>query len=73
MVVYPFTHGSTSVGLRSNQRINGLVFAEGRLRLMTSDRKRLISDSFYLHVYRRRDGHWEMIEGASTPVPQSSQ
>jgi len=57
----------------SATRINGLVFAEGRLRLMTSDRKRLISDSFYLHVYRRRDGHWEMIEGASTPVPQSSQ
>src|ERR1700757_4469735 len=35
----------------SATRINGLVFAEGRLRLMTSDRKRLISDSFYLHVY----------------------
>ena len=57
----------------SATQVNGLVFAEGRLKLMTIDRKRLISDSVYLHVYRRSAGHWEMIEGASTPVPQSGQ
>ena len=52
----------------SARRENGLVLAEGRLRLLSSDRSRLLSDSLYLHVYRRRGGHWEMIEGASVPI-----
>jgi hypothetical protein len=55
----------------SARRVGGLVLAEGRLKLYTGDKARLISDSFYLHVYRRRAGHWEMIEGASTPIPQT--
>jgi hypothetical protein len=46
-----------------------LVLAQGRLRLWTRDHSRLISDSFYLHVYRRAGDHWEMIEGAATPIP----
>jgi Domain of unknown function (DUF4440) len=51
------------------RQVDGLVFAEGRLKLWTGDRSKLLSDSAYLHVYRRRAGHWEMIEGASTPIP----
>ena len=51
------------------RRIDGLVFAEGHLKLWNGDRTKLISDSAYLHVYRRRADHWEMIEGASTPIP----
>jgi ketosteroid isomerase-like protein len=51
----------------------GLVLVEGRLRLWSGDRSRLISDSFYLHVFRRNRGHWEMIEGAATPVPAPAQ
>jgi hypothetical protein len=57
----------------SARRVRGLVLAEGRLKLFSGDKSRLISDSFYLHVYRRRAGRWEMIEGASTPIPQSAQ
>lgn len=53
------------------RRINRLVFAEGRLKLMSGDGSKLLSDSVYLHVYRWRAGHWEMIEGASAPVQQS--
>ncbi|MFL6760917.1 nuclear transport factor 2 family protein [Sphingomonas sp.] len=55
----------------SARRVNGVVFAEGRLKLTTADRTRIISDSFYLHIYRRRAGRWEMIEGASTPIAQA--
>jgi hypothetical protein len=47
----------------------GLVLAEGRLRLWNRDRSRLVGDSFYLHVFRRNRGAWEMIEGAATPIP----
>jgi hypothetical protein len=57
----------------SARQVGGLVLAEGRLKLFSGDKSRLISDSFYLHVYHRRAGHWEMIEGASTPIPQSAQ
>ncbi len=56
----------------SAREVEGLVLVEGRLKLFTADRSRLISDSFYLHVLRRRSGHWEMIEGAATPIPASS-
>ena|SRR5689334_1900847 len=51
------------------RRANALVFAEGRLKLWSGDHSKLVSDSAYLHVYRWRAGHWEMIEGASTPIP----
>ena len=52
------------------RRGNGLVFAEGRLKLLSGDRSKVLSNSAYLHVYRWRGGHWEMIEGASTPIPE---
>lgn len=55
------------------RRVNGLVFAEGRLKLKSGDGTKVLSDSVYLHVYRWRAGNWEMIEGASAPVQQSSQ
>jgi hypothetical protein len=50
--------------------VGDVVFAEGRLKLYTGDHSQLISDSVYLHIYRRRAGHWEMVEGASAPVRQ---
>jgi hypothetical protein len=54
------------------RRVGDVVFAEGRLKLYTGDHSQLISDSVYLHIYRRRAGHWEMVEGASAPVRQPS-
>ena len=52
----------------SAKTVGGVVFAEGRLKLYTGDHRQLISDSVYLHIYRRRAGNWEMVEGASAPV-----
>ena len=49
-----------------------LVLVEGRLRLYTADRRRLISDSLFLHIFRpRKNGRpeWEMVAGSATPVP----
>ena len=56
----------------SARQIGELVLVEGRLKLFTGDRSRLISDSFYLHVLQRRSVGWELIEGAATPVPAAS-
>ena len=53
----------------SAREIEGLVLVEGRLRLFTADRSRLISDSFFLHVLRRNGRRWEMVGGAATPIP----
>ena len=52
----------------SAKTVGGVVFAEGRLKLYSGDHRQLISDSVYLHIYRRRAGNWEMVEGASAPV-----
>ena len=51
------------------RREGSLVIAEGRLRLFSTPDHRLLSDSFYMHVFRRRAGRWQMIAGAATPVP----
>jgi hypothetical protein len=53
----------------SARREGNLVIAEGRLRLFSTSDHRLLSDSFYMHIFRDRTGHWEMIAGAATPVP----
>jgi len=54
----------------SAREVNGLIFAQGRLRLYATAPRRLISDSFYLHVFRRSaDEGWEMIEAAAVPAP----
>ena len=47
---------------------DGLVLVEGRLRLHSGDRARLLSDSLYLHVFRRGPQGWEMLSGAAVPV-----
>lgn len=52
----------------SAREANGLVLAEGRLRLWSGDRHRLLSDSYYLHVFRRNGDHWEMLSGAAVPI-----
>ena len=46
----------------------GLVLVEGRLRLFSADRTRLLSDSLFLHVFRRNGSRWEMVAGAATPA-----
>ena len=50
------------------REVNGLVLAEGRLRLWSGDRRRLLGDSHYLHVFRRNGDHWEMVGGAAVPI-----
>ena len=50
------------------RRIGALVTVEGRLRLYAGGDKRLISDSLYLHLFRRRSGRWQMVAGSATPV-----
>jgi hypothetical protein len=52
----------------SAREIDGLVFAEGRLRLWNGAHDHLLSDSSYLHIFRRNGDHWEMVAGAATPV-----
>jgi ketosteroid isomerase-like protein len=53
----------------SARREGNLVIAEGRLRLFLTPDHRLLSDSFYMHVFRRQAGRWQMIAGAATPIP----
>ena len=55
----------------SARRINGLVFAEGRLRL-TNGNGTLIGDSHYLHIFRRGARGWEMIHGTAVPIAGAS-
>lgn len=52
----------------SARREGNLVIAEGRLRLWSVPGRRLLGDSFYLHIFRRRAGRWQMIAGSATPV-----
>ncbi len=56
----------------SARREGDLVIAEGRLRLFSTPDHRPLSDSLYMHIFRHRAGHWEMIAGAATPVPAES-
>lgn len=54
----------------SVREVNGLVIVEGRLKLWSTGGRTLLSDSFYVHVFRRSaDEGWEMVEAAATPVP----
>jgi len=56
----------------SARREGNLVITEGRLRLHSQSDHRLLSDSFYLHIFRRRAGRWQMIAGAATPAPAAT-
>lgn len=56
----------------SARREGNLVIAEGRLRLFSTPDRRLISDSFYMHIFRRHAGRWQMIAGAATPIPAAA-
>jgi hypothetical protein len=53
----------------SAREAGGVILAEGRLRLWSGDRQRLLGDSHYLHVFRRSDDHWGMVGGAAVPIP----
>ena len=52
----------------SAREAGGVILAEGRLRLWSGDRRRLLGDSHYLHVFRRSGDHWEMVGGAAVPI-----
>jgi hypothetical protein len=55
----------------SAREVEGVVLVEGRLKLFTTDRSRLLSESFYFHVLRRAGDRWQMVGGAATPIPAS--
>lgn len=55
--------------LSARRLADGLVAVHGRLRLITAAGA-TVSDSHYLHIFRRKRGHWEMIEGAAVPIAQ---
>ena len=57
----------------SARREGPLVLVEGRLKLLSGDRSRTLSESLYLHVFRRRGARWAMIGGAATPIQQPAQ
>ena len=57
--------------LSARRVATGLVAVYGRLRLVTADGM-MVSDSHYLHIFRRKGQNWEMIEGAAVPVAPAS-
>ena len=48
-----------------------LVAVHGRLRL-ANPAGATLSDSHYLHIFRRKSDGWEMIEGAAVPIAEAS-
>jgi len=49
-----------------------VALATGRLTGRgTVDGRTIVNDFRYTHVYVRRDGRWQLIAGASTPLPPS--
>ena len=57
--------------LSARRVATGIVAVHGRLRLAT-DAGETVSESHYLHVFRRNGDHWEMVEGAAVPIAQPS-
>ena len=57
--------------LSAREVAKGLVAVHGRLRRLTAAGA-TVSDSHYLHIFRRNGDHWEMIEGAAVPIAQAS-
>ena len=51
------------------RREGNVIIAEGRLRLYSTPDHRLLSDSYYMHIFRRHAGGWQLIAGAATPIP----
>lgn len=45
-----------------------LIMVEGRLKLFAGTERRQVSDSHYLHIFRRNGQRWEMIGGAAVPI-----
>ncbi|HWA92559.1 MAG TPA: nuclear transport factor 2 family protein [Rhizomicrobium sp.] len=46
----------------------GAVVVTGRLKLRAPDTKALVSESLYMHIFRKDAAGWHMVTGASTPV-----
>lgn len=57
--------------LSARQFADGIVAVHGRLRLVTPAGA-TVSDSHYLHIFRRNGARWEMIEGAAVPIAAPS-
>lgn len=58
--------------IHSARRVGkGIVAVHGRLRLVNASGATL-SDSHFLHVFRRNGQRWEMIEGAAVPIARQS-
>ena len=43
----------------------------GRLTLRDKDSDTLVSDAYYLHLFRYADGRWQLTGGMSTPATKS--
>ncbi len=50
------------------REIAGAVVVTGHLKLLAPDTKAVVSESFYLHVFRKDAESWRMVAGAATPV-----
>lgn len=54
----------------SVREVNGLVIVEGQLKLWSTGGRALLSDTLYVHIFRRSaDDGWELVEAAATPIP----
>ncbi len=50
------------------REIAGAVVVTGHLRLLAPGTKQVVSESFYIHVFRKDAGGWRMAAGAATPA-----
>ncbi len=50
------------------REIGGAVVVTGHLRLLAPDTKAAVSESFYMHVFRKDADGWRMVAGAATPA-----
>ncbi len=50
------------------REIAGAVVVTGHLKLLAPDTKAVVSESYYMHVFRKDADGWHMVAGAATPV-----
>jgi hypothetical protein len=62
--------GGTTVTSKilSCRPLDGVLEVIGRLTLTAKDGGEVVSDGYYLHLFRYVDGHWQLAGGMSTPA-----
>lgn len=48
--------------------LDGVLEVVGQLTLKAKDSGEVVSDGYYLHLFRYADGHWQLTGGMSTPA-----